>query len=98
MTALIASLSSDHPPAFLPSENDPLGIHEMTTHLSERVERAIQQAPHLNRQHLRFETNEGRVVLKGTVGSYFHKQMAQEAVRNVDGVDAISNQLNVCWS
>jgi osmotically-inducible protein OsmY len=73
-------------------------IHEMTTHLQDRVEKAIQQAPHLNRQSLRFEAQEGHVTLRGTVGSYFHKQMAQEAVRHVDGVNVISNELQVCWT
>ena len=70
----------------------------MTSLLLDRVEKAIQQAPHLNRQHLRFEADQGHITLKGTVGSFFHKQMAQEAVRHVDGVNEISNELQVCWN
>jgi len=35
------------------------------------------------------------VVLRGVVGTYFQKQMAQEAVRCVDGVDEIANKLQV---
>jgi hypothetical protein len=31
------------------------------------------------------------------VDSYFQKQMAQEALRHVDGIDQISNELEVCW-
>jgi osmotically-inducible protein OsmY len=37
------------------------------------------------------------VVLKGVVHSYFQKQMAQEAVRHVDGVQHIDNELEVTW-
>ncbi len=37
------------------------------------------------------------MVLKGTVNSYFQKQMAQEAIRRVDGVELIDNQLEVNW-
>jgi osmotically-inducible protein OsmY len=70
----------------------------MNTRLEDRVEKAIQQAPHLSRQSLRFQAQEGHVTLMGTVGSYFHKQMAQEAIRRVDGVNVISNELQVCWS
>jgi osmotically-inducible protein OsmY len=43
-----------------------------------------------------FETQQGRVVLKGMVRSYFQKQMAQEAIRRLDGVQEIQNELQVC--
>ena len=46
---------------------------------------------------MRFEAAEGRVVLRGIVKSYFHKQMAQEIVRRVEGVGQIENQLEVSW-
>ncbi len=70
----------------------------MICQLRDKVAQAIDDAPHLNRQHLRFETREGRVILRGVVGSYFHKQMAQEAIRGIDGVQDITNELEVCWS
>ena len=71
---------------------------DMICQLRDKVAQAIDDAPHLTRQHLRFETSEGRVILRGIVGSYFHKQMAQEAIRGVDGVHDITNELEVCWS
>jgi osmotically-inducible protein OsmY len=37
------------------------------------------------------------VTLKGVVSSYFQKQMAQEALRNVDGIHEIANELEVSW-
>jgi osmotically-inducible protein OsmY len=44
------------------------------------------------------ETADGRVTLKGNVRSFFQKQMAQEAVRRVDGVERIDNLLEVNWA
>jgi hypothetical protein len=32
------------------------------------------------------------------VGSFFQKQMAQEVVLRLDGVQQIENQLQVCWT
>ena len=55
--------------------------------LDDRVLIALEQNPYLSRRNLRFETNEGRVTLRGIVGSYFQKQMAQEAIRHVAGVE-----------
>ncbi len=63
--------------------------------LDDRVETAILTSPFVRHRQLRFETQEGRVVLRGKVGSYFQKQMAQEAVRGVDGVQTIENCLEV---
>ncbi|HUT14032.1 MAG TPA: BON domain-containing protein [Thermoguttaceae bacterium] len=67
------------------------------TPLDDRVLTALERNPYLARRNLRFETYQGRVVLRGVVGSYFQKQMAQEAVRHIDGVDEIANELEVCW-
>ncbi len=66
--------------------------------LSTRISSAMKLHPHLSRRNLQVETQEGRVVLRGTVKSYYHKQMAQEALRRVEGVDEIENQLEVSWS
>ena len=62
---------------------------------AERVEVAVHSSPYLSGRKLRIETEEGRVVLHGTVHSYFQKQMAQEALRRVDGVQRIENRLVV---
>jgi osmotically-inducible protein OsmY len=66
--------------------------------LDNRVLTALEQNPYLTRRNLRFETAAGRVTLRGVVNSYFQKQMAQEALRHVDGVDEIANELEVCWA
>jgi len=68
------------------------------TSLSDRVDSVIQGSPYLSGRNLRFETEAGRVTLKGVVNTYFQKQMAQEALRKVDGVTAIENELEVTWA
>jgi len=61
------------------------------------ISSAIEKSPHLKLRNLRFETHEGRVVLRGVVSSYYQKQMAQEAVRRLQGVEGIENHLEVDW-
>jgi osmotically-inducible protein OsmY len=65
--------------------------------LAERLDQAIQTNPHTSGRFLRFETDGSRVVLHGAVKSFFHKQMAQEVVRRVEGVEEIDNCLEVLW-
>jgi osmotically-inducible protein OsmY len=65
--------------------------------LDDRVLTALERNPYLSHRNLRFETSSGRVTLRGVVGTYFQKQMAQEAIRYVDGVSEIANELEVCW-
>jgi osmotically-inducible protein OsmY len=66
--------------------------------LDAAISSVIERHPHLKRKRLRVETSEGRVVLRGVVSSYYQKQMAQEALRRLEGIDRIENQLEVNWS
>jgi osmotically-inducible protein OsmY len=66
--------------------------------LARRISSAIETNPHLLRRKVHFEMQGGRVVLRGTVGTYYQKQMAQEAVRRLDGVEQIENNLEVAWA
>jgi len=68
-----------------------------TPPLDDRVLTALEDNPHVRNRKLRFETEQGRVTLRGVVGTYFQKQMAQEALRRIDGVEEITNELEVCW-
>lgn len=63
--------------------------------LNDKVLTALSRNPYLTGRSLRFETEQSSVTLRGVVHSYFQKQMAQEAVRHVDGVDQIVNELEV---
>ena len=65
--------------------------------LESRINSTIRKSPYLHAHQLHFEAQGGRVVLRGVVNSYFHKQMAQETLRRVEGVDHIENQLEVHW-
>jgi osmotically-inducible protein OsmY len=65
--------------------------------LEARVQSALQENPYVSHRTLRIETGEGRVTLRGTVGTFFQKQMAQESLRRVAGVSEIANELEVCW-
>jgi osmotically-inducible protein OsmY len=68
------------------------------TTLHHRVYSALEESAHLRGRQLRFEADRGRVTLRGVVRSYFQKQMAQEAIRHLDGVSEIANELEVgCW-
>lgn len=63
--------------------------------LGDRVQNAVDDNPYISGRTLRCETSEGHVVLRGQVGTYFQKQMAQESVRRVDGIVSIENCVEV---
>ncbi len=65
------------------------------TLLGDRVLTALERNPYIGRRALRLETEHGRVVLRGVVRTFFQKQMAQETVRRIDGVEEIHNELEV---
>ena len=70
----------------------------LSTPLFERIHEALTTNPHVpSRRQVRVEAADGHVVLKGSVRSFFEKQMAQEAVRRIDGVQMIDNLLEVNW-
>jgi osmotically-inducible protein OsmY len=41
------------------------------------------------------ENHDGVLLLRGRVSSFYEKQLAQEAVRKLEGVDQIVNQIEV---
>ncbi len=64
--------------------------------LHHRAQSALAQNPHLSRaRRVAVTAQEGRITLKGTVASFFQKQMAQESLIGLDGVQEIENQLEV---
>ena len=70
----------------------------VTRPLFERIHEALVSHPHVPNHQVRVETADGHVVLKGNVRSFFQKQMAQEAIRRIDGVQRIDNLLEVTWA
>ena len=65
--------------------------------LLDEVECALEQSPYLSSKEMRIEAFNGVVRLEGAVNSFFQKQMAQELLRRVDGVQKIDNRLQVTW-
>jgi len=72
-----------------------MSTYQTTICLEDRVQNVIDHNPYLNRRRLHCEANDGHVVLRGEVRTFFQKQMAQESVRNVDGIVSIENCLEV---
>lgn len=66
--------------------------------LVDQVNSVLEQNPYVPHRNLRFEAIQGHVTLRGVVGSYYQKQMAQEALRAIEGIEHIENQLEVRWS
>lgn len=64
----------------------------------ESIRTALVSSPFVPNRKVNVEADEGHVVLKGHVSSFFQKQMAQEAIRRVDGVQMIDNLLEVRWA
>ena len=65
--------------------------------LIEQVQGALSRSPYVSPRDLRVHAAQGVVRLEGAVRSFFHKQMAQETIRRLDGVERIENCLQVTW-
>ena len=63
--------------------------------LSNRVHIVLSRNPYLHRRPVRFEVIDQDVVLKGSVRTYYQKQMAQESLRQIHGIQRITNELQV---
>ena len=66
---------------------------------SRSVERAAQKelvaTGYYPLKSLNCRFSDGTLTLQGQVPSYFHKQMAQEAIRRVGSIQAIVNEIKV---
>ncbi len=56
------------------------------------IQSALQRQRYRPLQVLDFRFAHGKVTLQGTLPSYYLKQLAQEAIRNVPGVRCIDNR------
>jgi len=65
--------------------------------LANQVSQLFEFHPHLKQARLKVRNDRGRIVLTGTVGSYYEKQVAQESLRDVPGIDSIDNSIEVSW-
>ena len=69
-------------------------INELQT----RINHALKLSPHSLGHQVVGTHDEGVVVLQGRVETFYHKQVAQELLRKVDGVERIVNLLEVHWN
>jgi len=81
--------------ATIPPSEGTTGIQGLE--LLHRVDSAIKGNPHLNGHQVFCQEESGIVVLHGRVKSYFQKQMAQEALKRLAGVERVINELEVEW-
>ena len=59
------------------------------------AQRRLEQCGYEALRHVECHFRRGTMTLKGTVPMYFHKQLAQEAVRDLRNVDVIANDIKV---
>ena len=60
-----------------------------------RVQEGLRRHLHRATQHVSYDYHEGMVLLRGNLTSFHAKQLAQEAVRRVEGVEQVVNQIRV---
>lgn len=66
--------------------------------IESKIENAIVHQAHLSSGKVHFQAKAGRVRLTGHVPTWFEKQMVQESIKQIDGVEQIENELVVDWS
>lgn len=61
----------------------------------EEARRCLTESGYRALHNISCDYHEGILLLRGHVRKYYHKQLAQEFVRNVTGVDKIVNVIDV---
>lgn len=74
----------------------PAGTPHAKTMADVAKQRILHQ-PHLAVQRIWCEFQDGRLFLRGQVPSFYHKQLAQEAVTGMEGVGQVVNDIEVVW-
>lgn len=82
-------------PALAPPSPLPQHYCDAPHDLRDLVQSALARSFHFAGRGIRVELDGDAVVLRGTVRSYYQKQVAQESVRSIDGVRRIRNELEV---
>lgn len=70
-------------------------VSPQTPPLERRVQAVLEQSSYLMHRPIECVRQERAVVLRGSVCSYFEKQIAQTLAANVDGIERVINQLEV---
>jgi osmotically-inducible protein OsmY len=70
-------------------------ISVVQANLVSQIRQALQSKGHLSLRGLEFLTEDGLLILRGTVPSYYLKQLAQVTVFAVPGVAEVRNEVQV---
>ena len=68
------------------------------TNFDIRIDQDLANHPLMKGKNVRIQQEKGRVILEGDVDSYYDKQLLQEVVRRIEGVEEIENRLLVEWA
>lgn len=80
--------------ALLRKQGDPMSDMK-DQGLTYRVHAAIAKRSYLFGNNIQIEASADAVTLKGSVSSWYDKQIAQETLRDVEGLASINNELVV---
>jgi hypothetical protein len=70
-------------------------LHVTPFTITEMAERKLHSQPYQPLKNISCDWRDGVLVLQGSLPSYYLKQVAQEVVARLEGVDAIDNQIRV---
>ena len=70
----------------------------VATNLDIRIDQDLINHPVLRGKNVRIQQEKRRVIVEGDVRSYYQKQMVQEMIRRIEGVEEIENRLLVEWA
>ena len=68
------------------------------TNFDIRIDQDLANHPSMKGKNVRIQQEKRRVILEGDVDSYYDKQLLQEVVRRIEGVEEIENRLLVEWA
>ena len=68
------------------------------TNFDIRIDQDLANHPLMKGKNVRIQQEKRRVILEGDVDSYYKKQMLQEVVKRMEGVEEIENRLLVEWA
>ena len=68
------------------------------TNFDIRIDQDLANHPSMKGKNVRIQQEKRRVILEGDVDIYYDKQMLQEVVRRIEGVEEIENRLLVEWA
>ena len=63
--------------------------------IEELVQSRLRSSPYPSIQRLKSRVRKGRVVLRGRVPTFFEKQIAQESIADLDGIEQVENRVEV---